>query len=151
MGHFSWNIRPVIIVYSHREKYQGEEETIQRQQTVEENSKGGSLYTLSCPLASSGFWWGFPSYHFKVIHDTYLYTWRLITSYSFHCCIGPNFGWNRNSLVKGNLNVYGSICRQMHYSYFFDRIDYDDKERIGHREQHPDINHFNVALHKSRE
>ena len=50
MGHFSWNIRPVIIVYSHREKYQGEEETIQRQQTVEENSKGGSLYTLSCPL-----------------------------------------------------------------------------------------------------
>ena len=72
MGHFSWNIRPVIIVYSHREKYQGEEETIQRQQTVEENSKGGSLYTLSCPLASSGFWWGFPSYHFKVIH-TYIH------------------------------------------------------------------------------
>ena len=60
MGHFSWNIRPVIIVYSHREKYQGEEETIQRQQTVEENSKGGSLYTLSCP------------YHFKVIH-TYIH------------------------------------------------------------------------------
>ena len=30
-------------------------------------------------------------------------------------------------------------------AYFFNRIDYNDEERVGHGEQHPDIDHLNVS------
>ena len=30
-------------------------------------------------------------------------------------------------------------------AYFFDRIDYNDEERVGHGEQHPDIDHLDVS------
>ena len=35
--------------------------------------------------------------------------------------------------------------RRTRCSYFFNRIDYYDEERVGHSEQHPDVNHLNVA------
>ena len=30
-------------------------------------------------------------------------------------------------------------------TYFFDRINYNDEERVGHGEQHPDIDHLDVS------
>ena len=44
------------------------------------------------------------------------------------------------------LNVLSRpLERRTRCSYFFNRIDYYDEERVGHSEQHPDVNHLNVA------
>ena len=33
----------------------------------------------------------------------------------------------------------------MRAAYFFDRKDDDDEERVGHGEEHPDVDHLDVA------